>query len=46
MRGAGCLGNADNGGNAGSAYLNGNNAPSDANANMGACLNGFKIAWK
>ena len=39
LRGALCLGNADNGDNAGSAYLNGNNAPSDANANRAACLN-------
>ena len=39
LRGAYCLGNADNGDNAGSAYLNGNNAPSNANANRAACLN-------
>lgn len=46
LRGALCLGNADNGGNAGSAYLNGNNAPSDANANQGACLNRLNLARK
>ena len=45
LRGAGCLGNADNGGNAGSAYLNGNNAPSAANARMGACLCEFVKAF-
>lgn len=39
MRGAKLLGNANNGDNAGSVYLNGNNAPSDANANWGAFLN-------
>ena len=33
------LGNANNGANAGSLYLNGNNAVSDANANRGAFLN-------
>ena len=33
------LGNASNGANAGSVYLNGNNAVSDANANWGAFLN-------
>ena len=33
------LGNANNGANAGWAYLNGNNAPSDANANQAAFLN-------
>ena len=33
------LGNANNGANAGSVYLNGNNAVSDANANLGAFLN-------
>ena len=39
LRGAKLLGNANNGDNAGSVYLNGNNAPSDANANWGAFLN-------
>ena len=39
MRGAKLLGNANNGDNAGSVYLNGDNAPSDANANWGAFLN-------
>ena len=39
MRGAKLLGNANNGDNAGSVYLNGNNAVSDANANRGAFLN-------
>ena len=39
MRGAKLLGNANNGDNAGSLYLNGNNAVSDANANWGAFLN-------
>jgi hypothetical protein len=39
LRGAKLLGNANNGDNAGSLYLNGNNAPSDANANWGAFLN-------
>jgi len=39
LRGAKLLGNANNGGNAGSVYLNGNNAPSGANANRGAFLN-------
>ena len=33
------LGNANNDANAGSLYLNGNNAVSDANANWGAFLN-------
>jgi hypothetical protein len=32
------LGNANNGDNAGSLYLNGNNAVSNANANLGAFL--------
>lgn len=39
LRGAIRLGNANNGDNAGSLYLNGNNAPSNANANDGAVLN-------
>ena len=39
LRGAKLLGNANNGDNAGSVYLNGNNAVSDANANWGAFLN-------
>ena len=39
LRGAYRLGNANNGDNAGSVYLNGNNAPSDANANYGVVLN-------
>ena len=39
LRGAKLLGNANNGDNAGSVYLNGNNAVSDANANRGAFLN-------
>ena len=38
VRGAIRLGNANNGDNAGSVYLNGNNAPSNANANRGAVL--------
>ena len=32
-------GNANNGDNAGLAYFNGNNAPSNANANYGVALN-------
>lgn len=32
-------GNANNGGNAGSCALNGNNGPSNANGNWGAFLN-------
>lgn len=36
MRGAIRLGNANNGDNAGTLYLNGNNAPTNANANDGA----------
>ena len=36
VRGAIRLGNANNGDNAGSCMLNGNNAPSNANANRGA----------
>ena len=36
VRGCNRLGNANNGDNAGSCYLNGNNAPSNANANRGA----------
>ena len=32
------MGNANNGDNAGSCMLNGNNAPSNANANRGAVL--------
>ena len=39
LRGALLLGNANNGANAGSLYLNGNNGVSDANANWGAFLN-------
>ncbi|UKK48779.1 hypothetical protein L6475_02060 [Prevotella sp. E9-3] len=39
LRGAKLLGNANNADNAGSLYLNGNNAPSDANANWAAFLN-------
>lgn len=39
LRGAKLLGNANNGANAGSVYLNGNNAVSAANANQGAFLN-------
>jgi hypothetical protein len=42
LRGAYRLGNANNGDNAGSVYLNGNNAPSDANANYGVALNRSK----
>ena len=38
LRGALLLGNADNGANAGSVYLNGNNAVETANANRGAFL--------
>ena len=38
LRGALCLGSAGIGDYAGSAYLNGNNAPSDANAHLAACL--------
>ena len=36
VRGAIRLGNANNGDHAGSCMLNGNNAPSNANANRGA----------
>jgi hypothetical protein len=36
LRAANLLGNANNGGNAGSLYLNGNNGVSNANANLGA----------
>lgn len=43
LRGAYRLGNASNGTNAGSVYLNGNNAPSAANANYGAVLNRSKF---
>ena len=39
LRGALLLGNADNGANAGSVYLNGNTAVETANANLGAFLN-------
>lgn len=39
LRGAKLLGNANNGDNAGSLYLNGNNDVSNANANWGAFLN-------
>lgn len=39
LRGALLLGNANNGDNAGSLYLNGNNEVSTANANRGAFLN-------
>ena len=39
VRGSIRLGNANNGDNAGSCMLNGNNAPSNANANRGAVLN-------
>ncbi len=39
LRGAKLLGNANNAGNAGSLYVNGNNAVSNANANWGAFLN-------
>ena len=42
LRGALLLGNANNGDNAGSLYLNGNNAVSNANANWGAFLNKTK----
>ncbi len=38
LRAAYLLGNANNGDNAGSLYLNGNNAVSNANANLGAFL--------
>lgn len=38
VRGAKRLGNVNNGDNAGSCMLNGNNAPSNANANRGAVL--------
>lgn len=39
LRGAKLLGNANNADNAGSLYLNGNNAVGDTNANRGAFLN-------
>lgn len=42
LRGVYRLGNANNGDNAGSCYLNGNNAPSNANANYGVVLNRFQ----
>ena len=42
LRGAACLGVASNGGNAGSACLNGNTAPSVANAYRAACLCEFE----
>ena len=42
LRGAKLLGNANNADNAGSLYLNGNNAVSNANANRGAFLNKTK----
>ncbi len=42
LRGAYRLGNANNGDHAGSVYLNGNNAPSNANANCGVVLNRSK----
>lgn len=38
LRAANLLGNANNGGNAGSLYLNGNNGVSNANAYLGAAL--------
>ena len=42
LRGAYRLGNANNGDNAGSVYLNGNNEVTNANANRGAFLNKTK----
>lgn len=39
LRGLHALGNANNGANAGSCCLNANNAPSNANVNIGAALN-------
>ena len=39
LRGAILLGNANNADNAGSLYLNGNNAVDTTNANQGAFLN-------
>ena len=42
LRGAYRLGNANNDDNAGSVYLNGNNAPSNANANYGVALKQIK----
>ena len=42
LRGAYRLGNANNGDNAGSVYLNGNNDPSNANANYGVALKQIK----
>ena len=41
LRGVILLGNANNGDNAGSLYVNGNNALGDYNANWGAFLNKF-----
>ena len=43
LRGAKLLGNANNGDNAGSTYLNGNNEVTNANANRGAFLNKTQI---
>lgn len=43
VRGSIRLGNANNGDNAGSCMLNGNNAPSNANANRGAVQMKFKV---
>lgn len=43
LRGALLLGNANNGGNAGSLYLNGNNGVSNASANRGAFLNSLYL---
>ena len=42
VRGLQVGGNANNGSNAGLAYLNANNAPSNANANYGSRLNWLK----
>ena len=46
VRGAIRLGNANNGDNAGSCMLNGNNAPSNANANRGAVHSNPYIKYK
>ena len=42
LRGAILLGNANNGDNAGSLYVNGNNGPSNTNANYGGFLSNSK----
>lgn len=41
LRGVIFLGNADNGSNAGSLYVNGNNGVGDANVNWGSFLNKY-----